>query len=165
MLREYLIPFVGLKLGKHQFDFQVKKDFFEAFSYTEFEGVDVQVDLVLDKKTTFLECAFSHKGKVRVPCDVTGELFDLPIEGELNVIVQFGEEYNDDNEELLILPHGESQLNVAQYIYEMIVLSVPYRRVSVDDEQDVEVWNEESEEEKEIDPRWEKLKELLNNKK
>lgn len=164
MLKEYLIPFVGLKLGKHQFDFHIKKAFFDVFSYTDFEDVDVQVNLVLDKKTTFFECAFSHQGTVRVPCDVTGDLFDLPIEGSLNLIVQFGEEYNDDHEELLILPHGEFQINVAQYIYEMIVLSVPYKRVSMLEEQ-LENEDEREEESQEIDPRWEKLKELLNNKK
>ena len=37
--------------------------------------------------------------------------------------------YNDDNEEILILPHGEHELNVAQYIYEMIVLAMPIKKV------------------------------------
>jgi hypothetical protein len=31
-------------------------------------------------------------------------------------VVNFGEEYNDDNDELLILQHGEYQVNIAQYI-------------------------------------------------
>src|SRR5690606_6420617 len=60
---------------------------------------------------------------------VTGENFDLPIQGELKLLVKFGEEFNNENEELLILPHGEYQFNIAQYIYEMIVLSVPQKRV------------------------------------
>jgi uncharacterized metal-binding protein YceD (DUF177 family) len=42
--------------------------------------------------------------------------------------VQFGEQFNNDNEELLILPHGEHQIDIKQYIYEMIVLSVPLKR-------------------------------------
>jgi uncharacterized metal-binding protein YceD (DUF177 family) len=50
-------------------------------------------------------------------------------QGKMNLIVRFGEEFNDDNEELLILPFGEFEINVSQYIYEMIVLSVPLRRV------------------------------------
>jgi uncharacterized metal-binding protein YceD (DUF177 family) len=40
----------------------------------------------------------------------------------------FGDQFNNDNEELLILPFGEFEI-IAQYIYEMIVLSVPLRRV------------------------------------
>jgi uncharacterized metal-binding protein YceD (DUF177 family) len=34
---------------------------------------------------------------------------------------------------LLILPFGEFEIDVAQYIYEMIALSVPLRRVQVQD--------------------------------
>jgi uncharacterized metal-binding protein YceD (DUF177 family) len=42
------------------------------------------------------------------------------------------ETYND-NEELLVLPFGEFEIDVAQYIYEMIALLFPLRRVQVQD--------------------------------
>lgn len=177
-LNEYLISFVGLKLGKHQFEYQINKAFFDHFEYDDFESADIKVDLVLEKKSLMLELHFNHKGSVHVPCDVTGEMFDLPVEGSLRVVVQFGDEFNNENEELLILPHGEHQLDVSQYIYEMIALSVPLRRVhpGVEDgtlqsvaldklnELKVTEVEEEVEEEKEIDPRWEKLKQLLTDK-
>src|SRR5690554_636362 len=171
-MKEFLIPFVGLKLGKHRFDYQINNTFFQEFEYHQFEEVDVKVDLVLEKKSTLLELSFKHSGTVNVPCDLTGELFDLPIKGKLNLVVQFGEEYNDDNEELLILPHGEYQVNVGQFIYEMIILSVPAKRIHTGvkdgsiDISDYEKYstNDEPKErisEEEIDPRWEKLKSLL----
>ncbi len=127
--KDFLIPFVGLKLGKHQFDYQIDKKFFEGFEFDEYNDVNIKVELVLDKKSTMLELAFKHKGTVNVPCDLTGEDFDLPIKGKLNLIVKFGDAFNNENDELLILPHGEFQVDVAQYIYEMIVLSVPSKRV------------------------------------
>ncbi len=177
-LNEYLIPFVGLKLGKHQFEYQINKTFFDHFEYDEFESADVKVELVLEKKSLMLELHFKHKGTVNVPCDLTGEMFDLPIKGKLRVVVQFGDEFNNENEELLILPHGEHQIDISQYIYEMIVLSVPLRRVhpGVKDgtlksealdklnELKVSEVKEEVEEENEIDPRWDKLKQLLTDK-
>jgi uncharacterized metal-binding protein YceD (DUF177 family) len=46
----------------------------------------------------------------------------------MKLLVRFGDIYND-NEELLVLPFGEFELDIAQYIYEMIALSVPLRRV------------------------------------
>ncbi len=128
-LKEYLIPFVGLKIGKHQFDYQIDNTFFKNFDYDEFNDVSVKVDIVLEKKSTMLELDFKHKGTVNVPCDVSGEEFDLPIKGKLKLLVKFGDAFNDENEELLILPHGEFQVNVAQYIYESIILSVPLRRI------------------------------------
>ena len=177
-LNEYLIPFVGLKLGKHQFEYQINKTFFDYFEYDDFESADIKVELVLEKKSLMLELHFKHKGTVQVPCDLTGEMFDLPIKGNMRVVVQFGETFNNENEELLILPHGEHQVDVSQYIYEMIALSVPLKRVhpgvkdgtlqseALDKLNELKVTEvkEEVEEEKEIDPRWDKLKQLLTDK-
>ena len=128
-IKEFLIPFAGLKLGKHNFEYQINNKFFESFDFNEFQDAEVKVSLVFDKKSSMLELSFKHKGTVNVPCDLTGEDFDLPIKGKMNLIVRFGDEFNNDNEELLILPHGEFELDVMQYIYEMIVLSVPQKRI------------------------------------
>ena len=123
-----------------------------------------------------LELDFKHKGTVNVPCDVSGEEFDFPIKGKLKLLVKFGDTFNDENEELLILPNGEIQVNVAQYIYESIVLSVPLRRVhpGVKDGTLSEVVekleslapkeNKTEEQKDDIDPRWENLKKLLTDK-
>ena len=180
--KQYLIPFVGLKLGKHHFEYQISNAFFEIFDYDEFENSDVKVNVVLEKKSTMLELIFKHEGTVNVPCDLTSEDFDLPIEGEMKLIVRFGDEYNNDNEELLILPFGEFEIDIAQYIYEMIVLSVPLRRVhpGVKDgslktealtklnelilKEETEAEENKEETEENIDPRWDKLKQLLTDK-
>jgi uncharacterized metal-binding protein YceD (DUF177 family) len=124
-----------------------------------------------------LEVSFAHKGTVNVPCDLTGEQFDLPIKGKIKLVVQFGEEFNNDNDELLILPHGEHQIDLAQYIYEMIVLSIPQKRVhpgvkdgtlqteALKKLNELQVKDvEEVKKEEEIDPRWDKLKQLLTDK-
>lgn len=177
-INEYLIPFIGLKLGKHQFEFKINKTFFDEFKFDEFESCAVAVDVVLEKKQTMLEINFKHKGSVNVPCDLTGEQFDLAIKGKIKLVVQFGEEFNNDNDELLILPHGEHQIDLSQYIFEMIVLSVPQKRIhpGIKDgtlqtealqklkELQVKEIKEEEKKENDIDPRWDKLKQLLTDK-
>jgi uncharacterized metal-binding protein YceD (DUF177 family) len=176
--KEYLIPFVGLKLGKHHFEYQIDNTFFGIFEYDEFQNSDIKVNVVLEKKSNMLEISFKQEGNVNVPCDVTGEDFDLPIKSKMKLIVRFGEEFNNDNEELLILPFGEFEVDIAQYIYEMIVLSVPLRRVhpGVKDgtlesealkklnELAVKETKKENKQEENIDPRWDKLKQLLTDK-
>ncbi|KDN55134.1 YceD family protein [Flavobacterium seoulense] len=176
--KEFLIPFVGLKLGKHHFEYQINNAFFEHFEYNEFQNSDIKVAVVLDKKSNILELEFKHKGTVNVPCDLTGEDFDLPIKGKMKLIVRFGEVFNNDNEELLILPFGEFEIDIVQYIYEMIVLSVPLKRVhpgvkdgslkteALDKLKELQVKEEVKKEDKEenIDPRWDKLKQLLTDK-
>ena len=175
---EFLIPFIGLKLGKHHFEFQINKKFFENFDYHEFEDCDIKITIVLEKKSTLLELDFKQKGTVHVPCDLTNEMFDLPVKAKLHLVVQFGDDFNNDNEELLILPHGEHQLDVSQYIYEMIVLSVPFKRVhpGIKDgslntealdkltELSVKEKKQNNIKQEEIDPRWDKLKQLLTDK-
>merc|ERR1711907_716456 len=146
-----IIPFVGLKLGEHHFEYEIDNKFFQHFEYDEFNEVDVKIDLNFQKKTTLLELLFSASGSVKV-----------------------GEEYNDDNEDILIVPHGEYEINVAQYIYELIILAVPAKRVhpGVEDgtlkseilskleELSPKEVNEDKASE-EIDPRWNNLKKLL----
>jgi uncharacterized metal-binding protein YceD (DUF177 family) len=177
-LKDFLIPFIGLKLGKHNFEYQINNKFFENFDFDEYESSAIKVDLVFDKKSTFMELSFKHKGFVNVACDTTGEMFDLSIKGKIKVVVQFGEEFNNDNDELLIIPHGEHQLDISQYIYEMIVLSVPIKRMhpGIKDgtlqSETLEKLNElrvkeskqEITKEDDIDPRWDKLKQLLTDK-
>ena len=174
-LKTYLIQFVGLKIGKHQFDYQLDKSFFEHFNYDDFNDLAVKVVVILEKKSTMLELHLKHKGTVNVPCDVTNEAFDLPIKGKLRLIVNFGEEFNNDNEELLILPHGEFQVDISQYIYEMVVLSIPFKRIhpgikdgtlktDVLDKLEELSPKENKEEQENIDPRWEDLKKLLTDK-
>ena len=175
-LKEYLIPFAGLKIGKHQFEYQVDKTFFELFDFHEYNDVAIKVEVILEKKSTMLELHFKHKGTINVPCDVTNEDFDLPIKGKLNLIVKFGEAFNNENEELLILPHGEFQVDVSQYIYESIVLSVPFKRVhpgvkegtlnteAIDKLESLAPKEQKENKEEDIDPRWAALKKLLTDK-
>ncbi len=174
-LKQFNIPFVGLKEKSHLFEYQIDKTFFDAFNFDEYFDTDINVQLAFDKKSTMLQLTFTAKGTVNVTCDVSGEPFDQEINATLSLIVKFGDEYNDDNEEILILPHSEFQLNVAQYIYEMIVLNVPLKRVHpkvLDGTMESEAVKkldtlrvDEDKATDDVDPRWDKLKSLITEKK
>ena len=171
-LKEFNIPFVGLKEGKHLFQYKVDNTFFELYNYNEFEKSSINVTLEFVKKSTLFELGFTASGTVNVPCDVTNEHFDLEITATLPLVVKFGQEYNDENEEILILPHEVYQFSVAQFIYEMIVLGIPNKRVHpkvLDGTMETEALEQlEIKEEKTVettDPRWDKLKNLITEKK
>lgn len=175
-LKDFDIPFVGLKQGKHQFDFKIKTAFFDAFEYDDFNAADINVSLLLDKKSNLLELTFEAQGYVNVNCDVSNEAYDQKVNGKLHLVVKFGDQYNDENEDILIIPHSEHQINVGQYIYEMIVLSVPLKRVhpgiedgtlSTEILEKLEQFQPKAEIEHkdgETDPRWDQLKKLLTDK-
>jgi uncharacterized metal-binding protein YceD (DUF177 family) len=164
--QDFVIPFVGLKLGKHIFDFKINQTFLHSYDYNEFERLDAEVKLTFDKKSTFLELDFKHKGIVEVNCDRSGELFDLPIKGKLKLIVKFGEFFNNEHDEILVLPHGTAEVDVSQYIYEMIFLSIPAKRLHPDIKKDKPLYESDSNiETQETDPRWDNLKKLIINNK
>ncbi|MEN8137819.1 MAG: DUF177 domain-containing protein [Bacteroidota bacterium] len=174
-LKEYNIPFVGLKTGSHRFEYEIKGEFFKEFEYDEFNSTALNVVLDFDKRPGLFELKFDFDGKVNVNCDVSNEAFDMELEGSLKLIVKFGEEFNDEDPEILIIPHGEYEINVAQYIYEMIVLSQPSKRIHPgieDGTLNSEIMKklkelqpkDNFEEEKEVDPRWGQLKDLLTGK-
>ncbi len=176
-LRPYDIKFTGLKNGKHQFTYEIDKSFLDRFPYNEVDDCKVDVEVDMNKSDTMLEFSVKTKGTVNVPCDVSNEMYDQQIEGDFDFIVKFGNEYNDEREDLIIIPYGEHTYNVAQQIYENIVLNIPLKKVhpdilsgkiktknreyiiNDDENERIEENNEE------IDPRWEALKKLLTDKK
>ncbi len=173
-MKDFDISFFGLNEGKHNFEYKIGNQFFEAFEYDEYLDSKVLVNLEFIKKATLLTLNFSAKGSIKIACDVSNEPYDQSINGSLSLVVKFGEEYNDDNEEILIMPHGEFQINVAQFIYEMIVLSVPTKRIhpGIKDGtlhspvlQKLDELQQKDKHSGEIDPRWEELKKLITDKK
>ncbi len=174
-LKLFNIPFVGLKQGSHLFEYEIDKTFFEAFDFNDFNNSKVYVSLNFEKKSTLLNLHFKIEGYVNVDCDVSLESYDQPVSGNFSLIVKFGPEFNDDNEEILVLPYEEYQINVSQYIYELIVLSVPTKRVHpkvVDGTMKSEAMEkleslqveDENKDINNVDPRWDKLKGLITEK-
>ena len=173
--KEFVIPFSGLKQGKHEFEYTIDNTFFESFEYDEFNGADIKLNVTLNKMSTMMELEMKARGTVNVNCDLTSEAYDQKIKADLELVVKFGDEYNNDNDEILIIPHSEYQINIAQYVYEMLVLSVPLKKVHpgvLDGTLQSEVLDkleelqpkETKENKEDIDPRWDALKKLLTDK-
>ena len=173
--KEYCIPFAGLKQGKHKFEYQIDNTFFESFDYHEFNDAEIKLHIVLDRMSTVLELEMKTKGTVNLYCDLTNEPYDQKIKASLKLLVKFGAVYNDEDDEILIIPHGDHQVNISQYVYEMIILSVPTKRIHpgvLDGTLDSKALKrleelqpkENKKDKNKIDPRWEALKKLLTDK-
>ncbi|MFS4492655.1 YceD family protein [Maribacter sp. 2308TA10-17] len=173
--KEFSVPFSGLKQGKHEFDYVVNNEFFESFGYTDFNDANLKLNVLLNKTSTMLEFELVAEGFVNIDCDITSEPYDQSISTNLELVVKFGDEYNDEDDEILIIPHGEHQVNIAQYVYEMIVLAVPQKRIHpgvLDGSLDSEALRkleelqpkERKDNKEETDPRWDALKKLITDK-
>ena len=176
-LKQFNIPFIGLKQGKHLFDYEIDNMFFEAFGFNDFNSSKLEITLVFDKKSTFFELNLSVNGFVNVDCDTSLEPYEQEIKGNMPLVVNFGTEYNDDNDEMIIIPHEYHEINIGQFIYELVILSVPTKKVhpkvldgTMNSEaltklKELEIKeNKSSTKEDDIDPRWDKLKSLITEK-
>lgn len=169
-LRNYEVSFSGLKNGKHNFRFEIEEAFFTIFeTEQEFSKPNLIADVLLDKHSTFLEFDINVHGEVELVCDITNEPFEHHLENSIRVLVKFGEEYDDSNEEVITIPMQDHAFNIAQLVYEAVVLSIPMKKLSPNvSEEDLELLEkfqeqesqEDIEEENEVDPRWEALRKL-----
>jgi uncharacterized metal-binding protein YceD (DUF177 family) len=168
-LNKYNIKFIGLKDGIHNFDFRIDNKFFDIFNYTEFNNCNIKSIVQLDKKLNLLKLNFYSKGFININCDLSNEPFDCLIDQKYQIVVKFGDKFNNDHDEITILEHGSYKVNIAQYLYEMIVLSVPIKKLHPGIKKGTLKSNilkrlEELSPKSNIkvkDPRWDKLKDLL----
>jgi len=170
-LRKYAIPFRGLKEGKHDFEFVAEDSFFEQFDSSEVKRGLVRIHVELIKHSQFLELHFSLAGRVTVNCDRCLEPFAMGIEHQAVLYVRFGEKTHEQSDEILILEESASEVRLDQYIYEYIHLALPYQRIHPEigghsgcdpemmNKLEAHTAHEESDTE---DPRWDKLKGLIN---
>lgn len=170
LLSEYDIPYYGLKEGVHEFDFDVSAGFFEYFENPDFTGGELKIRLKLIRESQLITLIFSISGYISVICDRCLELYNYPVKSEESVFIRFGENYEELDNNIVIIPRNEKIINIAQFIYEFTVLNLPIKRVHPDNkdgnsECDPEMLKKiagySKNIEKHTDPRWDILKEVL----
>lgn len=177
VLQQYRIPFSGLKPGKHQFEFDVDKHFFDEYEYSIVKDGALKVIVELNKQETMMIADFRLSGTISLTCDVCLSSFPAETNMEERVIFKFDDpaEADYDNEDIVVLSRNAFELDTAMYIYEFINLAVPfYSRCGVQggkancDEQMLTQLDklrsaEIQEENIQTDPRWDALKQIKNN--
>lgn len=168
-LRQFVIPFSGLKAGNYNFAFEIDDRFFEHFEYSEVKHGLIHVEVMLERQQRMMIFNFLFSGNVIVPCDRCGDDFNLPVEGEEKLIVKFGPDHHEETDDVLIIKEDEHEFDLGQFIYEYIHLLLPMRKVHGTDESGKNLCNPAvtgritEVDEDSTDPRWEALKKLKDN--
>ena len=99
---------------------------------------------------------------------------ELPVETEDTLYVKFGEEYSEEGENLIVVPEAEGTINLAWYMYECIALTIPLKHTHPEGMCNPEMEtllkahsaasDKISGDEEPVDPRWNALKKLKENK-
>ncbi len=171
-LKQFIIPFRGLKQGVHHYDYQIDKKFFQVLEYAEVSNGNLKVDVELTKQERMLIFDFTIEGYVEVTCDRCLVGFDQALAGNEKLIVKFGEEWEEESDEVIIIPEGEYQFDISKYIYEYVVLLLPMQRIHPDDENGNTTCDQDMVDRlgshpdvSETDPRWDALLKLKNENK
>ena len=131
--REFEIAFVGLKPGVHEFTYSIDDRFFEPFQQQDFRNCKAQVKLALDKKNGFMLLKFEIGGMLEVNCDRCNSNLPLELWEDFNITVKMVEEpeqmnEQEDDPDMYYIAQGESHIDVANWIYEFINLSIPMQK-------------------------------------
>ena len=132
--REFEIAFVGLKPGIHEFLYAIKDEFFEAYQQQDFRNCNAHLKLTLNKQNGFILLKFEIGGSLEINCDRCNNNLPLNLWEEFNITIKLVEEPDGMNKEaddpdVYYISRGESHIDVANWIYEFINLSIPMHKV------------------------------------
>ena len=188
-LEKYKIDLKGMRTDTCQYEFLLDNQFFADVDGSEVQKGKVHVALAVKRTSRAYELNFQTSGVVWVPCDRCLDDMEQPITSVDKLIVKFGEEYAEEDDNLVVIPETEGVINVTWFMYEFIALAIPMKHVHApgkcnkemkgklnkhlcstpDDEvgfsdivSDTDMVLEEGKDAP-IDPRWNELKKILDN--
>ena len=168
-LKKYSIPFTGLKLGKHLFEYDIQDDFFDEFEYSLVKKATLHCEVELDKQETMLILNFKIDGTIETTCDRCLKVLPIQVDITEQQIAKFSDEPVDEDEEIIALGKNDHEIDISALIYEYINVAVPFISVcgegntSTCDKEMLDKLNSLSangEQNEQTDPRWDALKNM-----
>jgi uncharacterized metal-binding protein YceD (DUF177 family) len=183
--RTFDIEVIRFVEGTHEIDFEIGDSFFEHFQDNELvHSGTLTVRVNMNKGANIIELNFHIKGEVKLTCDRSLEQFGQPLDFVETIFYKYGIEEKEINEDMMMITRDTPTINVAQLIYEFILLALPTKKIHPDyrnemDEEDYEGTgsyayidgqeagahqDDSSKEEntESVDPRWDLLKKFKN---
>lgn len=132
--RAFEIAFVGLKPGLHEFNYALNDPFFIEKGAEDLSNVIANVKLLLEKNSGFMLLKFEVGGKTDVTCDRCGNPLKIDLWDEFKMLVKLvdnADEMNaqEEDPDVFYLSRTESHLDISNWLYEFVLLSVPMQRM------------------------------------
>ena len=167
-LKNYSIPYTGLALGKHTFEYDIKDAFFDEFEYSLVKKADMKCRVDLEKQETMMILDFHITGTIDATCDRCLAQYPQVVDIKEQQIAKFSDEEVAEDDEIISLGKSEHEIVLAGLIYEYINVAVPFILVC-DNEGNTKYCDkdmlaelsklkENNEQTESIDPRWDALK-------
>ena len=185
------LPLKAMPDGVQNVEYEVGMDFFREMESTDVLAAEVKTTVEVKRSGDIYELCITAKGVLGIPCDRCLYEMKHEVDAEYRVSVKYGEEYNDENDNVIVIPESSNTMNVARIIYDTVMLTIPIKHVHPEGECDEEMqeqlnahramvstdedmedadcgtYGDEIEKEDEndfrCDPRWNALKKLKDN--
>lgn len=128
-LDQYIVPFKGYKVGIHQMQMPLGKELLEAMGDEEMVDAQAVANITLTRAANMLTFEIEISGQVTVECDRCLDDLLLPVEISDTLYVKFSEEEIEFDGEVMWLNPTDSQIDLSTYLYETLLLALPYQRV------------------------------------
>ncbi len=123
MMDTYKIDLLGSGLGGKTFEYEIGDAFFAEIDGLIQRG-NIHTTVACLSAGSVYKFQIHSVGTIIVPCDRCLSDLELRIETSDELNVKLGDEYADDGD-CVVVPEAEGYLDLAQFIYEFIALSMP----------------------------------------
>ena len=125
----FKLPLKSLGVGTHEFEYHLDKQFFVNMESSDIHDADLNGALTGQYNGDIYNLDFHITGEVVLICDRCLDDLRFPIDATYHIVVKYGEDYNDDNDEVLEIPETDNTLNVAYMIKDTVELAIPMKHV------------------------------------
>lgn len=144
----YKINYRALNEGERDIHFFIDPQMFISVVDGEIHGGECNVNVHLTKKLSTLRLEIAIEGDVTVSCDRCLEDVSVPVRFDGVLIVNVTSEVqtsefviDDKSEDTLLLNPMIEELDLKEYLYDSIILSLPIQRIHEDNDEGVSLCN------------------------
>lgn len=184
----YNIQLKTMEIGESEIEYHLDNEYFGLIGEEEIQKGDLTAKVKVVKSAKQSELTFEITGKIIIPCDRCLEEMEQPIKATGHLIVRMGKEFQDDGDDIVIIPEEQGIINVSWFLYEFIELAIPVKHVhpfglcnkemskklrqhivdtdnmeeaeDMDGDSNADVDSDSEEDNAPLDPRWAALKKL-----
>ncbi len=123
-LKQFSLPLKGLKIGFHNYSYNLDSLFFAEFDQSPINNSNLNVKLEVEKKSDHLALVLEFAGTVSTECNRCTDDIDFPLESTIDILVKY--DVNEREEDEIIYIHPDApEFNCAKFIYDMVILTIP----------------------------------------
>jgi uncharacterized metal-binding protein YceD (DUF177 family) len=176
---KFKVDLRGMKAATATFSMDIDNEYFANIDGPEVQKGKAEVLTTVTAHQDKFDIRFDIHGEVIVTCDRCLDEMELPIHTTGTLSVKLGKAYGEEGD-TIVVPEKDGYVNVAWYIYEFVALAIPIKhvhapckcnrdmatrldKISVEEGEDGEFILPLSDDDTANDPRWDALKEIMDN--